>query len=178
MTTIMSVEQVGELLKVAQRFDGRTIAEGNIEGWLLALAGLTYRECTAALIQHYANETAFAMPAHLRRIVNASRDAERPRTADTESHCGRPSCQCTHTAPCEYGWVPSKTVVDSVAPCPTCKPGRQGQPGETRQQWMARLQRQDIHWLREKRKKYGPDWMPSNEEPPGGWTPHAAAEGN
>lgn len=165
MTPTMTIREVGELLKTAQRYDGRTIAEGNVEGWILALVGLRYKECTAAIIQHYANETAFVMPAHVRCIVNTNRDHERPPAPDTESHCGRPSCRCTHTDPCDYGFVPSVTVQGGMVPCPICSPGRQGEHGESRKQWMTRLQTQDLAWQRDQRKK----------DP--AWTPHAAAEG-
>jgi hypothetical protein len=58
-----------------------------------------------------------------------------------EAHCHRTGCICTHTEPCEYGWIwveyyeevtrrtSSGTKVTSqkregVIPCPTCDPER------------------------------------------------------
>lgn len=42
--------------------------------------------------------------------------------------CRREGCRCTHTAPCDRGWIdlPPVTVhqvdYDRVAPCPVCRP--------------------------------------------------------
>lgn len=58
-----------------------------------------------------------------------------------EGHCYRSGCICTHTAPCEYGWIwveyydeikikkGDRLIVKSerregVTPCPTCDPAR------------------------------------------------------
>lgn len=151
----MTLDQAQEVLKVAQRFDRRTVAKGDIEAWYGALFGLDYDECAAAVIRHYATTTDFAMPAHIRRLVDEYRvdQARRSgRPTGTEGHCGRPSCQCTHTAPCDHGWIdappPGATSLAGAAPCPTCKPGRAQQPGESRQQWQARLQEQNLAWQR------------------------------
>lgn len=46
--------------------------------------------------------------------------------------CGRPSCRCTHTDPCDRGWIdlpPSEyhgVVTARVAPCPICRPEAAG----------------------------------------------------
>lgn len=43
-------------------------------------------------------------------------------------HCYRKGCLCTHTEPCDRGWMdlPELTVhgypYQRVAPCPTCRP--------------------------------------------------------
>lgn len=65
----------------------------------------------------------------------------------TGPHCGRPGCQCTHTAPCDHGWITTDT---GEIHCATCHPGRRQEPAETRAQWMARLQQQDAGWDRKK----------------------------
>lgn len=42
--------------------------------------------------------------------------------------CGRTDCLCTHTAPCDRGWLdmPPEVVhqvsYERVAPCPVCRP--------------------------------------------------------
>lgn len=58
-----------------------------------------------------------------------------------ENHCYRSGCICTHTAPCEHGWIwveyyedkvtkhngQTKVVAEKfegVRPCPTCDPER------------------------------------------------------
>jgi len=60
--------------------------------------------------------------------------------------CGRPSCTCTHTPPCDHGWI--ETDDQPPVHCPTCHPGRRQHPDETPQQWQARLQREDAAWAR------------------------------
>lgn len=65
----MTLDQANELLKVAQRFDRRTIGEGDIEGWFTALYGLDFDPCAAAVVYHYGRETDFIMPAHVRRLA-------------------------------------------------------------------------------------------------------------
>ncbi|MCW2601839.1 MAG: hypothetical protein JWM02_3668 [Frankiales bacterium] len=63
-----------------------------------------------------------------------------------EGHCKRSSCRCTHTDGCSYGWLEQK---DGAIHCPVCRPGRQQQPYETREQWMNRLREQDAAYQRE-----------------------------
>lgn len=150
----MTLDEASDVLKVAQRFDRRTVAKGDIEAWYGALFGLEYDECAAAVIRHYAVSTDFAMPAHIRRLVDEYRVdlARKSGHVDGANHCGRPSCPCTHTAPCDHGWIeaapPGATSLAGASPCPTCKPGRQQQHGESRQQWHARLQEQNLAWQR------------------------------
>lgn len=46
--------------------------------------------------------------------------------------CGRSDCLCTHTAPCERGWLPMPPLhhngqdYERVAPCPVCRPNAAG----------------------------------------------------
>jgi hypothetical protein len=45
-------------------------------------------------------------------------------------HCGRAGCRCTHTAPCDHGWLDSPPLhnpdtgieYEQVAPCTICRP--------------------------------------------------------
>lgn len=54
--------------------------------------------------------------------------AKRP--ARDAGHCGRTGCRCTHTPPCDHGWIdaPDRVnhetgmVYEQVAPCPVCRP--------------------------------------------------------
>lgn len=149
----ITVDDANRLLKVAQAHDGRTIAEANIAAWYRTLFGLDYGDCAEAIHRHYAWSTDFVMPAHIRRSVEEWLAGNaRAGGIDPAHHCGRPSCQCTHTAPCDHGWIdaapPGATSLAGAAPCPTCKPGRQQRDGESRQQWQARLQEQNAAWQR------------------------------
>lgn len=44
------------------------------------------------------------------------------------AHCYRAGCRCTHTAPCDRGWIEVEPHVnhgvtyERVAPCPVCRP--------------------------------------------------------
>jgi hypothetical protein len=93
------------------------------------------------------------MPAHIRTLVEdyRTRQARMNGHVDNANHCGRPSCVCTHTAPCDHGWIDTQPVGPTgrgaAVPCPTCKPGRV-RPGESRAQWQARLQEQNASWQR------------------------------
>ena len=55
---------------------------------------------------------------------------EKPKRPMRSRHCGRTGCMCTHTEPCDHGWLaaPDRVnretgmVYEQVAPCPVCKP--------------------------------------------------------
>jgi hypothetical protein len=146
----ITLEDANELLKVAQRYDNRTIAEGNIEGWYAALRDLDYPECVAAIIRHHQDSTDFVAPAHIRRVVADLRSLSRKivATQDEDNHCGRPSCVCDHKH-CDHGWIGSDN--GGVLHCVTCHPGRRQEPNETRMQWFARLQMQNADWAKKQR---------------------------
>lgn len=40
---------------------------------------------------------------------------------DRESHCGRPSCDCTHDGGCFKGWVDAPGTATTI-PCRNCRP--------------------------------------------------------
>lgn len=54
------------------------------------------------------------------------------RGEDWRRHCRLEGCLCTHTDPCDHGWVdmPEQTVhgivYRAVAPCPICRPEAAG----------------------------------------------------
>lgn len=45
-----------------------------------------------------------------------------------DTHCRRNRCRCTHTYPCDFGWIeaPQKRhngqTYTRAVPCPTCRP--------------------------------------------------------
>lgn len=147
----MTERDANEVLKLAARADKRTIAKGDIEFWQLALTGITYAEAAAAVIEHYATSTDYVMPKHVRDLVEDRRATNRRAEAvmGDGPHCGRPSCYCTHTAPCDHGWISTEA---GEVHCTTCHPGRRQEPRENRKQWMARLQEQDARWERKKNR--------------------------
>lgn len=83
----------------------------------------------------------------------------------------RAGCRCTHTDPCEYGWIETKLIkdgreYDAVKPCPICRPDRlttddeiasngnsEALPGRT--QWLNRLQHNGAKKTRNQQQE---DW--------------------
>lgn len=49
-----------------------------------------------------------------------------PRVSQSHAHCGWSDCQCTHTEPCEGGWIalPDEEGCATVRACPVCAPNR------------------------------------------------------
>lgn len=51
-----------------------------------------------------------------------------PNTHANRRHCRRRWCLCTHTAPCDVGWIEMEPrehngqTYQEVAPCPICRP--------------------------------------------------------
>ncbi len=70
----MTPTETGALLAVAATYDGRTFAEPDVTGWHRALTDLPFEDCRDAVVAHYARETAWLMPAHVRRLVAAMRN--------------------------------------------------------------------------------------------------------
>lgn len=75
----MNLSQAAEILTLAAAFDQRTISREDAKAWALALDGLDPARCGEAVVEHYRNETARIMPAHVRAIVTSPmvRHAER-----------------------------------------------------------------------------------------------------
>lgn len=44
------------------------------------------------------------------------------------THCRRSNCRCTHTYPCDHGWIEAPTAArngqtyNRTVPCPVCRP--------------------------------------------------------
>lgn len=118
--------------------------------WLEVFKKNTYIEVRSALLDvapawHYPTMA----PGVVMEQIKVRRQASAPSFApNVENHCGRPSCSCTHTAPCDHGMIEVKGLPLSyggaVKHCPTCHPDRVSSKGESRLQWMARLQGQDF----------------------------------
>jgi hypothetical protein len=75
MTEVMTETEITNLLKEAQRVDGRTIGKGDIESWMGYLDGYTFEECQAAIREHYRNTTDWMKPAHIHALIKGSQQA-------------------------------------------------------------------------------------------------------
>jgi hypothetical protein len=75
----LTIDEIGELLKIAQRYDKRSIAEGDIEAWYAALnlRNLDFRPCAEAIVRHYAYTDDFVKPSHVAELAK-SRPEDKP----------------------------------------------------------------------------------------------------
>lgn len=54
--------------------------------------------------------------------------SDNPNTHNNRRHCRRRGCLCTHTHPCDVGWIEMEPrqhngqSYERVAPCPQCRP--------------------------------------------------------
>ncbi|TCJ23035.1 hypothetical protein [Nocardioides jejuensis] len=69
----MTPTEAGTLLTMASAFDNRKVDPDAAKAWAVALDGLRFDDCRAALIQHYKTSTDWLMPASLRTLVKRLR---------------------------------------------------------------------------------------------------------
>ena len=81
----MNTAQVAGLLTVVASFDRRTLGEADVLAWHSALYDLDFEDCRCAVATHFAHETAWLMPAHIRKIVKASRQDTAMRALPVDS---------------------------------------------------------------------------------------------
>lgn len=93
----MNLSETAELLTMISAFNNRTIGEGDVNAWQSVLNDVALDDAREAVRRHFAEQTDWMMPAHVRRIV---RDIERERQVSA-----------TKWAPGQYG-VPK----DAAAP--------------------------------------------------------------
>lgn len=65
----MNVIETARALGLAQAFDRRTVGEMDVRAWQAILADADVADVLEAIQQHYAVETEWIMPAHIRRAV-------------------------------------------------------------------------------------------------------------
>lgn len=74
----MTPEQIIDLLSICAGYDQRTVGQGDVEAWRLALddprvPNLSFDEAVDAVIMHYRDSTDFVKPAHVLAYVKAER---------------------------------------------------------------------------------------------------------
>jgi hypothetical protein len=109
----MKRSEAARLLTFAAAFDNRKIDEEDdaaARAWADVLDGLTFEACFEAIRTHYRTETAFIMPAHIRRLASTRVG---PSVADIPV-CDR--CRAIHdfTEPCEVLTPVPKEFRDAV----------------------------------------------------------------
>jgi hypothetical protein len=76
----MTPQEIIDLLSICAGYDQRTVGQGDVEAWRLALEdprvpNLSFDEAVDAVILHYRDSTDFAKPAHILTRVKAHRAA-------------------------------------------------------------------------------------------------------
>lgn len=71
----MTPAETAKVLAKASAYDQRTVGQTDVLAWHEALRDLGYDDAMAAVAKHYAHSTDRIMPAHIRRLVVAARNA-------------------------------------------------------------------------------------------------------
>lgn len=65
----MNLTETSQLLTVIARYDNRRVDDATVYAWQGVLGDLPYDDCMAGVQAHFATDTAYLMPAHVRRAV-------------------------------------------------------------------------------------------------------------
>lgn len=77
----MNPTEVAALLTVISSYDRRSIADADVHAWHAALHNVGYDAARDAVVKHYATETVWLMPAHVRKLATAAGNDRAARTA-------------------------------------------------------------------------------------------------
>lgn len=69
----MNRTECAQLLTVVASFDRRTLGEADVITWHETIGDLSFDECRNAVVKHYAEQTEWVMPAHVRRLALVTR---------------------------------------------------------------------------------------------------------
>ena len=126
----MNSNDVLALLIYANELDGRhSPNEAKVYAWKEVLdegaEDMTLEFARQVTKKHYASLDVMLSPALLVKSwkENVRFKMESRATAgvsNAERHCGRATCPCTHSAPCDRGWF-NEVHEHAVAPCPVCR---------------------------------------------------------
>lgn len=73
----MNLVETANLLTVMATYDRRTVGETDVIAWQAVLSDASFEDCLEAVRRHYAEDTEWMMPAHVRRLVrNILRERE------------------------------------------------------------------------------------------------------
>ena len=168
----MNKSEASLLLGDLARYDLRRFGDDDVIAWQEALADVTYEDAKQAVVGYYRDSRERAYPSDIRKIALLAADDRAARASwagDGAGGCGRAGCPCTHTAPCDHGWVDAATLrrtalnrqtgefrvlgeYDAVRPCEVCKPDRKVAEGESRDGWLGRLRAQNAAWKNRQRQ--------------------------
>lgn len=65
----MNLSETARLLSAMSSFDRRTIGDTDVAAWQAVLPDAAFDDCLEAVKRHYAENTEWMMPAHVRRLV-------------------------------------------------------------------------------------------------------------
>lgn len=114
----MNAVDAADLLAFMATFDGREVQKGDPETWAAVLGNMSLDTARAAVATHYSASRSRIMPADLWNLIRSN---EPRHLGEKQAACPFRDCTCTHTAPCDRGWIDNDDGT-SVRPCPTCRP--------------------------------------------------------
>lgn len=104
----MNLSETADLLTAMSAFDRRTIGDGDVIAWQAVLSDASFGDCLEAVKRHYAENTEWMMPAHVRRLVrdiHGEREAAARMTGWAPGQAGVPKDQA----------VPEVTIGERLA---------------------------------------------------------------
>jgi len=168
----MNKSETAILLGDLARYDLRRFGDDDVLAWQEALHDVAYENARSAVVAYYRDHRDRAMPSDIRKAAQLAADdraAHASWSGDGGAGCGLSGCRCTHTTPCDRGWIDASTIIheivdhktgevssrreyDAVQPCPICKPARVVNDGESRDAWLGRLRSQNMSWQSRQRQ--------------------------
>lgn len=117
----MTPEEVAGLIDYVIAMDGRVVTDLTVPAWLDALADVPADVATEAVRRHYRHSAERLLPHHVVAFAEAH-DRRDEHLGAQQGKCPFRDCRCSHTAPCDVGWIENDD--GSVRPCPTCRPAQ------------------------------------------------------
>ena len=125
----MNTYEVADLFALIVRIDTRRKAVGEspadiVAAWTPLLNHISAPMAVAAVHAHYATSSEPILPVHIIRYANS----QRPAYDYSDEGCSLGSrCKCTHTDPCDGGWIEVRPAGPeshaTVRRCPNCCAG-------------------------------------------------------
>lgn len=112
----MTPVEAGELLVLIATFDQRPVEDGDAESWARILGNMSLATARAAVEAHYGTTHRRVMPSDVWALVRANAPEV---LGEQQGKCPFRGCPCTHTDPCDRGWIDGGGTIRA---CPTCRP--------------------------------------------------------
>lgn len=120
----MNRTEVAAMLTYVNTLDGRVGYDvPTVQAWSDVLIGQIESGWAATFVRkHYATSNDCITPSWLNKgwREHESFMQARALVENSEAHCGKVGCRCTHSEPCYKGWL-DRDGENVTAPCPKCR---------------------------------------------------------